>query len=281
MDGDAVNANWFVGSSQRHGLSGDEGISSPHCHQSSEQWRRCSWSDSIGNKGPLEESHPPRGWESPQREPLLSTRVFLPASTPKGPERRTLELLFWVQALFQEKLFKNAKHPLSLCFVEVSALRDSCEYRLASFNAGKEISRIQKDMRGPGHRTQLPSCAHRESAAFRGPASTPFLGHRAFKVQLQFICITGRLSWHNSNRGWTPGSNDIMHTPFRRKLLQGVLQENNGVNQEKARRGNGVDRAAVTHQPPRAPGPCWRRGRRHAEERGPEGKSGVNGVFRV
>lgn len=38
-----------------------------------------------------------------------------------------------------------------------------------------------------------------------------------------------------TNRGWTLGSNDIMHTPFRRKLLQGVLQENNGINQEKAR----------------------------------------------
>lgn len=92
-----------------------------------------------------------------------------------------------------------------------------------------------------------------------------------------------------------PGDGDIEPTPSCRKLLQGTLQENNGTNQEKARRGSrepgnpmrekdggrGGPRAVVTRQPRRAPRPRRRCRRRRAGEAGPGGERWFSGAFGI
>lgn len=92
-----------------------------------------------------------------------------------------------------------------------------------------------------------------------------------------------------------PGDGDIEPTPSCRKLLQGTLQENNGTNQEKARRGSrepgnpmrekdrgrGGPRAVVTRQPRRAPRPRRRCRRRRAGETGPGGERWFSGAFGI
>lgn len=85
---------------------------------------------------------------------------------------------------------------------------DGRGYGPASVNAGKGASRLERGIRQAqvGHRTRPLSCARPESAAFRAPASAPVLGYGACEAQLQGVCVTGRSSLRDSNRGWTLGT---------------------------------------------------------------------------
>lgn len=174
---------------------------------------------------------------------------------------------------------------------------DGRGYGPASVNAGKGASRLERGIRQAqvGHRTRPLSCARPESAAFRDPASAPFLGYGACEAQLQGVCVTGRSSLRDSNRGWTLGTVTSSRHPLaesyyralsrrttaRTKRRPDVEAANRGIRCGRKTGGEEGPRAVVTRQPRRAPRPRRRCRRRRAGESGPGGERWFSGAFGI